>query len=269
MEDYRQRLKEANTIVIKVGTSTITYDTGKLNFELLEKLAFIISDIKNQGKKIILVTSGAIGVGVDKLGLIKRPDAMSEKQAAAAIGQCELMHIYSKMFSEYGYVVGQILLTREEINFKDRRNNIINTLAKLLDYNAIPIVNENDSISVEEIEFGDNDTLSAVVAELVCADLLVILSDIEGLYNADPKTNTNAKLISVVEDIDTNIEKSAGGAGTDRGIGGMITKLRAAKIANGTGTDMVIANGKDPHIIRDIIDGKNIGTLFVAQKVFS
>ena len=267
MEDYRQRLKEANTIVVKVGTSTITYDTGKLNFEFLEKLALIISDIKNQGKKVVLVTSGAIGVGVDKLGLIKRPDVMSKKQAVAAIGQCELMHIYSKMFLEYGYVVGQILLTREEVDFKDRRNNIINTLATLLDYNAIPIVNENDSISVEEIEFGDNDTLSAVVAELVGADLLIILSDIEGLYNADPKTDRNAKLISVVEEINPNIEKTAGGAGSSRGTGGMLTKLMAAKIANSTGADMVIANGKDPHIIRDIIEGKNIGTLFVAQKV--
>lgn len=266
MEYYRKRLKQANTIVIKVGTSTITYETGKINLSLLEKLAFVISDLRNRGKKVVLVTSGAIGVGVDKLGLNERPKVMSEKQAAAAIGQCELMHVYSKTFSEYGYVVGQILLTREEVDFEDRRNNIINTMNTLLKYNAIPVVNENDSISVEEIEFGDNDTLSAIVAKLIDAELLIILSDIDGLYNVDPKIDQNAKLISVVEDIDTIVEKSAGGAGTVRGTGGMFTKLAAAKIAMQSGIDMVVASGQEPHIILNIINGEDTGTLFVANK---
>lgn len=264
MKDYRERLKDAETIVIKVGTSTITYETGKLNLGHLEKLAFVISDLRNQGKKVVLVTSGAIGVGINKLGLKEKTAVMSEKQAAAAIGQCELMHIYNKMFSEYGYVVGQILLTREEIDFDERRNNVINTFSTLLEYNAIPIVNENDSIAVEEIEFGDNDTLSAIVSKLIAADLLIILSDIDGLYSADPRTDPEAKLIEVVEEINDEIEKSAGGAGSGRGTGGMVTKLMAARIATQAGTDMVVANGDNPYIIRDIISGQDTGTLFVA-----
>lgn len=266
MINYRERLKEAGTIVVKVGTSTITYDTGKLNLELMDKLAFVISDLRNQGKRVVLVTSGAIGVGVNKLGLKEKPGAMNEKQASAAIGQCELMHIYSKLFSEYGYLVGQILLTREEIDFDVRRNNVINTFNTLLNYNAVPIVNENDSIAVEEIEFGDNDSLSAVVSRLIGADLLIILSDTEGFYSADPRTDKDAKLIPIVEQIDEIIEKSAGGAGSNRGTGGMVTKLMAAKIAAQSGTHMVVANGRDPHIIRDIINGKEVGTLFVADR---
>lgn len=266
MNDFREKLKKAETIVIKVGTSTITYETGKLNFNILKRLVFEISDLKNQGKKVILVTSGAIAVGVEKLGLSERPKEINKKQAAAAIGQCELMHIYSKLFAEYGYVVGQILLTREEIDFEERKRNVINTFTTLLNYDAIPVVNENDSIAVEEIEFGDNDTLSAVVAKLVNADLLIILTDTDGLYTSDPNINFSAKLISVVEKIDESIERYASETQSKRGTGGMITKIIAAKIATQAGIDVVVTNGQDPGVIREILEGKNIGTLFVRQR---
>ncbi|MGE5474657.1 MAG: glutamate 5-kinase [Ignavibacteriales bacterium] len=264
--DYRKVLSKAETIVIKVGTSSITYDTGRLNLGILEKLALVISDLKNQGKRVILVTSGAIGVGSVKLGLKKKPEKMSEKQASAAIGQCELMHIYDKLFAEFGYHTGQILLTREDVSDSKRKRNVINTFDTLLNYNAIPIVNENDSIATEEIEFGDNDTLSAIVSELIGAELLIILSDIEGLYDKNPRENENAKLIPFVEVIDEVIEKAAGEKGTTRGTGGMLTKIAAAKIAAKAGTNMVIANGADPFVIRRIIDGDEIGTLFVSRK---
>lgn len=259
-------MKDANTIVIKVGTSTITYNTGRLNFGVLEKLVLVISDLKNQGKRVILVTSGAIGVGNAKLGLRKKPEKMSEKQAAASIGQCELMHIYGKLFAEYGYNVGQILLTQEEVNDKNRKKNVINTFNTLLKYNAIPIVNENDSIATEEIEFGDNDTLSAIVSELIGADLLIILSDIDGMYDKNPREDSSAKLIPIVEIIDDEIERAAGDKGSTLGTGGMITKISAAKIATKAGAYVVIANGSDPFVIRRIIDGTNTGTLFTSSK---
>lgn len=259
-------MSKAQTVVIKVGTSTITYDTGRLNLSVIEKLVLVISDLKNQGKRVVLVTSGAIGVGSAKLGLKKRPEKMSEKQAVASIGQCELMYIYDKLFAEYGYHIGQILLTREEVSDKKRKKNVINTFNTLLKYNAIPIVNENDSISTEEIEFGDNDTLSAIVSELIDAELLIILSDIEGMYDKDPREDENAKLIPVIEIIDETIENAAGNKGTSRGTGGMLTKITAAKIAVKAGTNMVIANGADPFVIRRILDGAQIGTLFLAQR---
>ncbi len=264
--NLRDALGNAARIVIKVGTSTLTYGTGKVNFGTIDKLARIISDLSNQGREVILVTSGAIGVGVDKLKLAERPATIPEKQAVAAVGQCELMHMYSKFFMDYGHVVGQILLTRDVIENEHRRRNVVNTFDMLLKKGIIPIVNENDSMSVEEIRFGDNDTLSAIVAKLIHADLLIVLSDIEGFYDGDPRKNPDAKMISVIEEITEEVEKSAGGAGTRRGTGGMITKLFAAKIATFAGIDMVIASGKNPDIIMDIISGSNVGTLFVSRK---
>lgn len=266
MENYRQRLADAKRIVVKVGTSTITHDTGRLNFTAIDHLTRVISDLSNEGKDVILVTSGAIGVGVDKLKLKERPKTIPGKQACAAVGQCELMHIYSKMFTEYGHVVGQILLTRDVVEERTRRQNVINTFENLLKNEIIPIVNENDSVSVEEIKFGDNDTLSAIVSKLVQADLLIILSDIDGLYDCDPRSNAAAQLISVVSEVTPEVEACAGGAGTSRGTGGMVTKVHAAQIANPVGVDMVIASGRDPLIIVDIVNGKDIGTLFLGKK---
>ncbi|MCX7921213.1 MAG: glutamate 5-kinase [Clostridia bacterium] len=266
MNNIREGLNNSKRIVIKVGTSTLTYDTGKVNFTRIDKLARIISDLQNQGKQIVLVTSGAIGVGVDKLKLRERPQTIPEKQAVAAVGQCELMHIYSKFFSEYGHAVGQILLTRDVVEDENRRQNVINTFETLISQDIIPIVNENDSVSVEEIKFGENDTLSAIVAQLINADLLVILSDIDGLYDSDPRNNPEAKIIPLVEEITEELEGCAGGAGTSRGTGGMITKLYAAKLAMESNVNMVIASGKNPDIIIDIINGKQIGTLFASKK---
>lgn len=270
MNTRREHLKECKRIVIKVGTSSLTYDTGKVNFSKFDKLARVISDLVNQGKQVILVTSGAIGVGIAKLNLKEKPALTPEKQAVAAVGQCELMHIYSKFFSEYGHIVGQILLTKDVVEDNVRKTNVINTFENLLERSIIPIVNENDSISIEEIEhiknFGDNDTLSAIVAQLTNSDLLIILSDIDGLYDCDPRQNTCSKLISIVEEITPEIEECAGGAGTKRGTGGMVTKLSAAKIATTSGTNMVIANGSNPDIIMDVINGNEAGTLFIARK---
>lgn len=266
----RSRLKKAKRIVIKVGTSTLTHETGKINLVRMDRLARAVSDLMNQGKEVVLVSSGAIGVGMGKLKLKHKPKTMPEKQATAAVGQCELMHLYSKLFAEYGHVVAQILLTRDVVEHNQRRVNVTNTFQNLLENGIVPIVNENDTVSVEEIEniinFGDNDTLSAIVAELTDADLLVILSDIDGLYDCDPRTNNCSKLISIVDNITTEIEATAGGAGTNRGTGGMATKISAAKIALAAGTDMVIANGNEPMLILDILEGKDIGTLFAAKK---
>lgn len=257
-------LRDINSeiIVIKVGTSTLTYDTGKLNLKRLDNLSRIITDIKNSGKKVVLVSSGAIGVGMSKLGMTERPSSVKEKQAIAAIGQCELMSIYDRLFAEYGSVVAQILLTKDVLTNEERNENIINTFDVLLEKGIIPIVNENDSISIDEIKFGDNDTLSAIVANLVNAGTLIILSDIDGLYDKNPREHSDAKIIRTVDVIDDNIVNMASGAGSNRGTGGMITKITAAKMATKTGCDVIIANGSDPHIIYDIIDGKEIGTIF-------
>lgn len=268
----RNILKNARRIVVKVGTSTLTYENGKINFSRFDKLARVLSDLLNQDKEVVLVTSGAITVGVEKLKLKEKPSTVREKQAAAAVGQCELMHIYSKFFSEYGHTVGQILLTSDVIEEEHTRQNVINTFETLMKNRIVPIVNENDSVSVNEIEygekrlFGDNDTLSAIVSILVRADLLIILSDIDGFYDRDPKSSLDSHIISVVEKITPEIEMCAGGAGSKRGTGGMVTKLAAAKLANANGIDVVLANGSEPQTVIDIIKGDNIGTLFASRK---
>ncbi|MGL5245713.1 MAG: glutamate 5-kinase [Sarcina sp.] len=266
----RNHIKEAKRIVIKVGTSTLTYDNGSINLTRIEKLSRVISDLSNMGKEIVLVSSGAIGVGCGKLRLPKKPDTVEEKQAVAAVGQCELMHIYSKFFGEYSHVVAQVLLTRDVVENNRMRNNVCNTFETLLSQGVIPIVNENDAISIDEIEnlhnFGDNDNLSAIVATLVNADTLIILSDIDGFYDSDPRVNEDSKLIEEIYEITDEIEQCAGGAGTNRGTGGMITKLSAAKVANSNGIDMVLANGAKPEIVLDIINGLNIGTMFISKR---
>jgi len=272
MAEVREKLAKSKRIVVKVGTSTLTYDTGKTNLSRIDKLAEVLSDLVNQGREVVLVTSGAIGVGVGKLKLKSTPKTVREKQAVAAVGQCELMHIYSKFFSEYGHIVGQILLTRDVVEDDHTRQNVINTFETLLENEIIPIVNENDSVAIDEIEygehrvFGDNDTLSAIVAQLIQADLLIILSDIDGFYDCDPRKNPSSKMISVIEEITPEVEKCAGGVGSKRGTGGMITKLSAAKIATSAGVDMVLANGSHPEIISRILEGEDIGTLFLSKK---
>ena len=266
---YREEIIKCNRIVVKVGTSTLTYDNGNINLTRIEKLTMILSDLMNSGKEVILVTSGAVGVGVNKLKLKEKPKTIKEKQAVAAVGQCELMHIYSKFFGEYSHIVGQVLLTRDVVEDDHIRENVINTFETLLENGIIPIVNENDTVSIDEIEnivrFGDNDNLSAIVAGLVSADLLIILSDIDGFYDCDPRKNKNSKLIKVVEHITAELEECAGGAGSNLGTGGMATKLTAAKTATNVGAHMILANGSDPSILLDIIEGKEIGTLFLKK----
>lgn len=258
--------KEANRIVVKVGTSTLTYDTGKINIRRMSKLAQVLSDLKNGGKEIVLVTSGAIGVGVGKLGLKERPKDTPGRQAAATVGQCELMFLYDKFFSEYGNIIGQLLVTRSDFENDERHTNLHNSFMKLFEYGAIPVVNENDSVAVEEIVFGDNDSLSAHVAKIVDADLLVILTDIDGLFSANPREDENAVLIHNVDKIDDEILALAGGSGTSRGTGGMITKLHAAQIATEAGIDTVVMNGSDPEELYKLLDGRQTGTLFRAQR---
>ncbi len=268
----RDVLREAKRIVVKVGTSTLTYENGKTNLTTMDRLARVLSNLLNQDKEVILVSSGAIGVGVGKLKLREKPKTVREKQAVAAVGQCELMHMYSKFFSEYGHTVAQILLTRDVIDDDHRRQNVINTFETLIELGIVPIVNENDSVSIDEIEygedkvFGDNDTLSAIVSILVKADVLIILSDIDGFYDCDPKKNSCSHLISTIDEITPEIEKCAGGAGSKRGTGGMITKLSAARLVTSAGINMVLANGKNPDIIMEILNGENVGTLFVAKR---
>ena len=252
-------------IVVKVGTSTLAHPTGMMNIRHVDELVKALSDLKNAGHELILVSSGAIGMGVGKLPLSERPTDMPTKQAAAAVGQCELMYTYDHLFTEYNHVVAQILLTGADFNHEDRRKNLENTMFRLLELGVIPIINENDTIATEEISVGDNDTLGAIVAECVRSDLLVILSDIDGLYTADPRKDKNARFISVVEEITPQIEALAGGSGTSLGTGGMATKLHAAHIATEAGFDMVIANGARPAILYDIVDGKRVGTRFIGE----
>lgn len=259
--------QDAKRVVIKVGTSTLTHETGLVNIRRIEELVQVLSDIKNSGKEIILVSSGAIAVGVGKLGLKNRPSDTPSKQAVAAIGQCELMYMYDKLFSEFNHNVAQVLLTRDVIESDARKENCINAFERLMQMNTIPVVNENDTVSVEEIEFGDNDTLSALVAVLTNADALVIMSDIDGLYDADPRKDPHAKLIPRVEELDESIAEKAGGAGSNRGTGGMLTKIHAAQIACPNGVDMAIINGKNPKKLYDLFEGKPLGTHFVANKV--
>ncbi|CAB1246736.1 glutamate 5-kinase [Clostridium sp. WLY-B-L2] len=259
-----------NRIVIKVGTSSITSKNYGINFQHIDKLAQVLSGVQNSGYEIILVSSGAIAVGTNKMGLIERPKELRIKQAAAAVGQCELMHIYDKFFSEYGKIVAQILLSEEDVYQEEKNRNLINTFDSLLERNIIPIVNENDSVSHREIEssqkiFGDNDTLSAIVAVLCRAKKLILMSDIDGLYESDPRLNPNARLIQQVSNIDENIRKLAKGSSSNRGTGGMITKLDAAQIATSHGIDMIITHGQRPENLYSIIEGKQIGTLFVGK----
>lgn len=253
-------------IVIKVGTSTLTHSTGCLNIRAVEKLCKVISDIKNSGHEIILVSSGAIGIGVGKLSLKERPADMPTKQAAAAVGQCELMYIYDKLFAEYNHNVAQILLTGTDVQDEKRHLNFHNTINRLIELRVLPIINENDTIATEEISVGDNDTLGAIVAASTDADLLVLLSDIDGLYTADPHKDTCAKLIHRVPFLTDEIKKLGGDKGSELGTGGMKTKLGAAEICTENGCDMVIANGSKPELMYDILDGKEVGTYFVAEK---
>lgn len=254
-------------IVIKVGTSTLAHATGRTNIRHMEELVKVISDLKNAGHEIILVSSGAIGMGVGKLGLTQRPTDLPTKQAAAAVGQCELMYIYDKMFAEYNHTVAQLLLTAEDVNDDSRREKLENTLFRLLDMKVLPIINENDSVATAEIEIGDNDTLSAIVTQTVNADLLVLFSDIDGLYTADPRKDPNAQLIQRVEAITDEIIALGGEKGSSLGTGGMCTKLSAAKMAMACGADMIIVNGAAPQLLYDIADGKPAGTLFVGRRL--
>lgn len=249
-------------IVVKVGTSTLAHATGRANIRHIEKLVKVLSDLKNAGNEIILVSSGAIGMGSGRLNLSERPRDMATKQAAAAVGQCELMYTYDKLFSEYGHTVAQILLTGEDVENTERRINFENTLFRLIQLGAIPVINENDTVATREISVGDNDTLSAIVACSAKADLLVLLSDIDGLYTANPHTDKNAKLIPVVEELTEQIESLGGESDSRLGTGGMATKLHAAKLVLEQGIDMIIANGQSPELLYDILDGKSVGTLF-------
>ena len=252
-------------IVVKVGTSTLAHSTGHLNIRRVEELCRVLSDLKNAGHQVILVSSGAIGMGIGKLGLETRPTDMPGKQAAAAVGQCELMYVYDKLFGEYNHTVAQILLTGEDIENEQRKANFHGTLERLLELGALPVINENDTVATEEIVIGDNDTLAAIAASSINADLLVLLSDIDGLYDKNPRLHSDARLIPTVESITPEIEALAEGQGSELGTGGMATKIRAAKIATSAGIDMIIANGADPSVLYSIIDEKPFGTLFKKQ----
>ena len=258
--------REARTMrfVVKLGTSTLAHATGRLNIQRVESLCKVLSDLKNAGHEIIMVSSGAIGMGVGKLLLKERPKDIPTKQAAAAVGQCELMYTYDRLFSTYNHTVAQILLTNEDIEIEKRRHHFENTLNRLLELGALPIINENDTIATEEIVIGDNDTLAAVVAKSANADLLILLTDIDGLCTADPHKDPNAKMLCVVEKITPEIEAMVGGAGSSLGTGGMQTKLHAAKIATEAGIDMVITNGQRPEDLYKIVAGEAIGTRFMA-----
>ncbi len=254
-------------LVIKVGTSTLAHQSGKLNIRRVEELTKVLSDLKNAGHQIVLVSSGAIGMGVGKLNLPGRPTDMPTKQAAAAVGQCELMYTYDKLFSEYNHTVAQILITGEDIENNVRRVHFINTMEKLLELGALPVINENDTVATAEIAVGDNDTLAAIVAVNIGAEELILLTDIDGLYTADPKNDKNAKIIRVVDRIDDNIKKLAGGAGSALGTGGMATKIHAAEICTSNGVDMIIANGSNPQILYDILEGEGRFTYFKGKKL--
>lgn len=262
----RENLSNANRIVVKVGTSTLTHATGKLNLLRIEKLARELSDLANQGKQIILVSSGAVCAGMDRLGLKEKPKTIPEKQAAAAVGQGILLHIYEKMFGEYGQIVAQVLLTRADSVNRKRYTNSRNTLLALLSHGVIPVINENDAVAIDELKIGDNDTLSAMVASIVDADLLIILSDIEGVYTANPQTDPTAVLLSEIADITPAVEQLAGGPGTVGGTGGMYTKVQAAKIAVNSGVTMVIASGGRDGVVREILQGQKVGTIFISKE---
>ena len=252
-------------IVVKVGTSTIAHSTGCINIRHVEELCKVLSDLKNAGNEIILVSSGAIGMGVGKLSLKEKPTDMPTKQAAAAVGQCELMYVYDKLFSEYNHNVAQILLTGLDLEDPVRYKNIKNTMTRLLELNVLPIINENDTVNTDEISVGDNDTLGAIVAVSMQADLLVLLSDIDGLYTKDPHKYPDAELISEIAEITPEIEALGGKSRSGLGTGGMATKLTAAKKCIARGTDVIIANGSSPSVLYDILEGKKVGTKFIAK----
>jgi len=258
-------IKNASRIVFKIGTSTLTHDTGKFNLHRIDKLARVLSDFKNAGKEVILVSSGAIAGGMAKLRMDHRPSTIEERQAMSAVGQTELMRVYDQSFSTYSHTVAQILLTKDVIDNESARQNAENTFNTLLKMHCIPIVNENDTVSFDEIKVGDNDTLSAYVTLICKADALVILSDIDGLYDSDPRTNLGANLIHTVAKIDETILGYAGGAGTEMGTGGLITKLHAAEIVCENGVPMFIVNGKNPEILYDMFEGTNVGTYFMSR----
>jgi glutamate 5-kinase len=265
--DYRDVLKNKRRIVVKIGTSSLSYSNGRMNFHSMERLAYVLSALRGNGVQVLLVTSGAIGVGAGRLGLTERPFELARKQALAALGQAELMKIYQRFFEEYNQLVAQVLLTKDVLTLPLRNQNAKSTLIKLLDMSIIPIINENDTISTYEIEFGDNDTLSAVVATLVEADLLVMLSDIDGLYSADPRSEISAEIIHSVLEITPELEQLASGAaGSSFSTGGMVTKISAAKICLKDGIDCIITSGSDPAVLFDILQGKEVGTHFVANK---
>lgn len=267
MEDNKRcnLLTRAHRVVVKVGTSTLTHSTGKLNLFQIEHLVRELADLKHQDLEVILVSSGAVGAGMGRMGMKQKPKAMPAKQALAAIGQGLLLHTYEKLFSEYGEVVAQILLTKEDISHRERYLNARNTLLALLKQGVIPIINENDTVAVEEIKIGDNDTLAALVSGLIDADLLILLSDIEGLYTADPRKDATAQMIRLVEEITPEIEALAGDPGTKLGSGGMTTKIQAAKISYSFGIPMVVANGSQNNVLRKIIEGDHSGTLFIPR----
>ncbi len=255
-------------LVVKIGTSTLAHATGKLNIKRTEELCRVISDLKNAGHEVIIVSSGAIGMGIGKLGLTSRPQDIPTKQAAAAVGQCELMYTYDRLFTEYGHTVAQILLTGADFTANDRHENFNNTLSRLLELGALPVINENDTIATDEIKVGDNDTLSALVAVSAKADLLVLLSDVDGLYSADPHKDSSARLLEKVNGMPNELFSLAGAAGSSLGTGGMVTKLKAAKICTDDGCDMVIANGENPRILYDTVEGRLGGyTRFFAEEV--
>ena len=258
----REQIKYAKRIVVKVGTSTLLYPNGKINLYRIEHLARELSDLASQGREVILVTSGAIGAGMVRMGLSERPDSMQEKQALASVGQVLLMHLYDKFFTEYGQVAGQVLLTKENFANHNQYINARNTLMAMLKSGIIPVINENDAVTVAEVKIGDNDTLSATVAAIVDADVLIILSDIDGVYDANPQTHPEAKLLSEIKEITSGVEAMAGGAGSAVGTGGMATKIEAAKIATAAGVTMFIASGGENGMLGRIIAGEDVGTVF-------
>lgn len=265
-EVSREALQKAKRIVIKVGTSTITYTNGKRNFSQIDRLAREISDLQNQGKEMILVTSGAVAVGVDRMGLPGKPKTIPGKQAAAAVGQCVLMHTYEKFFADYGQIVAQVLITKTEAIDRHRYTNTRNTFMELMRQRVIPIVNENDVVALDELKIGDNDNMSALVAGIVDADLVIILSDVDGLYTANPQTHPDAVIVPEVAEITPEIEASAGGVGSARGTGGMATKIQAAKAATSSGIHLVIASGTEKNAITRVLQGEELGTLFVSRE---
>lgn len=265
-EASREALKKVKRIVIKVGTSTITYANGKRNFSQIDRLAREISDLQNQGKEMILVTSGAVAVGVDRMGLPGKPKTIPGKQAAAAVGQGVLMHTYEKFFADYGQIVAQVLITKTEAIDRHRYTNTRNTFMELMRQRVIPIVNENDVVALDELKIGDNDNMSALVAGIVDADLVIILSDVDGLYTANPQTHPDAVIVPEVAEITPEIEASAGGVGSARGTGGMATKIQAAKAATSSGIHLVIASGTEKNAITRVLQGEELGTLFVSRE---